>query len=105
MEHALRGVSGQTGSMDVDFELETGCVQDEVAEFHQAQCRGDDEATLQAAVQQLEAVVDKGTLLIKAAKTDWSALNVAQQTACHQLGAAVASATQALQKFQASARE
>ena len=44
----------------------------------------------------------RGTLLIKAAKTDWSALNVAQQTACNQLAAAVASATQALQKFQAS---
>ena len=91
--------------MDIDFELETGCLQDELAEFHQALRRGDAAAVLQAAVQQLEAVVGRGTLLIKAAKTDWSALNVAQQTACHQLGAAVASAIQALQKFQASARE
>ncbi len=91
--------------MDVDFELETECLQDELAEFQQAFRRGDDEAALQAAGQQLEAVVGRGTLLITAAKTDWSTLNVAQQTACHQLVAAVASATQALQKFQASPRE
>ncbi len=91
--------------MDIDFELENGCLQDEVAEFHQALRREDDEAALQTAVQQLEAVVGRGTLLIKAAKTGWNALTVAQQTACHQLGAAVASATQALQKFQASPRE
>ena len=87
--------------MDVDFELENGRLQDEVAEFHQALRRGDDATVLQTAAQQLEAVVvGRGTHSIKAAKTGWNALTVTQQTACHQLVSAVASATQAPQRFQ-----
>ena len=37
--------------------------------------------------------VGRRTHLTKAAKTGWNALTVAQQTACHQLVSAVASAT------------
>ena len=59
--------------MDIDFELENGCPQDEVG---------------------------RRTHLTKAAKTGWNALTVAQQTACHQLVSAGASAKQALQRVQ-----
>lgn len=48
--------------MDVEFELENGCLQVEVAEFHQALHRGDDATVLQTAAEQLEAVAaGKGT--------------------------------------------
>ena len=59
--------------MDIDSELDNGCPQDEMG---------------------------RRTHLTNAAKTGWNAVTVAQQTACHQLVSAVASAMQALQRFQ-----